>query len=75
MLTIFEEKKIIQYILIIICIIFSLIYLEIIELHFCNLNLNLKKNISKREENENIKVLGINSASDSDALHESIEIK
>ena len=29
-----------------------LIYLEIIELHFCNLDFDLKKNIMKRSENE-----------------------
>ena len=29
-----------------------LIYYEIIELHFCNLDFNLKENISKRSENE-----------------------
>lgn len=29
-----------------------LIYLEIIELHFCNLDFNLKKNIIKRSKNE-----------------------
>ena len=39
-------------ILTIIGIIFGLIYLEIIELNFCNLNKNLKKNIFQRGENE-----------------------
>ena len=38
----------------IIVIISGLIYLEIIELNFCNLNLNLKKNITRRAKDENI---------------------
>jgi hypothetical protein len=33
-------------------IISCLIYLEVIELNFCNLNINLKKNISEREKEE-----------------------
>ncbi len=52
-----EKKTIIQYILVIICIIFGLIYLEIIELNFCNLNFNIKKTILKRGKKEDLKIL------------------
>ena len=44
----------------ILSIISCLIYLEIIELNFCNLNKNIKKNISKRGEKEIIEQLIIN---------------
>ena len=50
----FDLNLKILLILSIIIIISGLIYLEIIELNFCNLNLNLKKNISNRAKNENI---------------------
>ena len=43
-----------------ICIISSLIYLEILILNFCNLNENIKTNIIKRGENE------MNNESDND---------
>ena len=51
-------NQIIISILLIVSIIFSLIYLEIIELNFCNLNLNLKKNIDNRVKKENNKIFG-----------------
>ena len=54
----FDLNLNILLILSIIIIISGLIYLEIIELNFCNLNLNLKKNIYNRGENEDIKLLG-----------------
>ena len=53
----FSFNQMIISILYIISIIFSLIYLEIIELNFCNLNLNLKKNIYNRGKNEDIIIL------------------
>ncbi len=65
----FDNKQIIQCILTIICIIFSLIYLEIIELKFCKLNLNLKKNIDNRGKIEDSRILGIFSDIDSDDLN------
>ena len=40
-------------------IISCLIYLEVIELNFCNLNINLKKNISEREKEEASKDLDL----------------
>ena len=51
--------EIIRLIIFIISIISCLIYLEIIELNFCNLNYNLKKNIIKREKEEKNLILSI----------------
>ena len=59
-----------QIIISIIFIIFSFIYLEIIELNFCNLNSNLKKNIMKREENKDYIIVDNSIASDTDDLEE-----
>ena len=53
----FDLNLNILLILSIIIIISGLIYLEIIELNFCNLNLNLKKNIDNRGKNEDITIL------------------
>ena len=53
----FLNKEIIKYLLVMICIIFSLIYLEIIELNFCTFNFNLKKAIIKRGKNEDYTIL------------------
>ena len=50
----FYSNRIILFIVTITAIISGLIYLEIIELNFCNLNLNLKKNITRRAKDENI---------------------
>ena len=51
--------EIIRLIIFIISIISCLIYLEIIELNFCNLDYNLKKNIIKREKEEKNLILSI----------------
>ena len=47
-----EKESIISVISLVLEIIFVLIFLEIIELNFCNLNKNIKRNIEKRAINE-----------------------
>ena len=49
-----EKNELIYFGIIILLIISCFIYLEIIELKFCNLNKNLRKNISERCEKETI---------------------
>ena len=55
----FYSNRIILFIVTITAIISGLIYLEIIELNFCDLNLNLKKNIYNRAKNEKISMYKI----------------
>ena len=47
-----EKESIISIISLVLEIIFILIFLEIIELNFCNLNKNIKRNIEERAINE-----------------------
>ena len=54
---IFKKQKIIDNIIFGLCILSSLIYLEILILNFCDLNKNIKDNISQRGKNEIIKEL------------------
>ena len=56
---IFREKKsnIISIIINLLLIISCSVYLEILELNFCNLNQNTKKNIENRAEQENVNQL------------------
>ena len=55
----FREKKsnIISIIINLLLIISCSVYLEILELNFCNLNQNTKKNIENRAEQENVNQL------------------
>jgi len=66
LVVVFIRQETIKYILAFICIFFALIYLEIIELNFYNLNKNLKKNIHNRAKKENNRILGNISDSDID---------
>ena len=66
LVVVFIRQETIKYILAFICIFFALIYLEIIELNFYNLNKNLKKNIHNRAKKENNRILGNISDTDSD---------
>ena len=44
----------------------TIIYLELIELNFCNLNYNLKKNIKIRAKNEALDIYNIDNQSSED---------
>ena len=54
---IFKEFNLLNLILILLSLIFSLIYSEIIILNFCDLNKNIKENIIERGKNEIVKEL------------------
>ena len=54
---IFKEFNLLNLILILLSLIFSLIYSEIIILNFCDLNKNIKENIIEREKNERLQEL------------------
>ena len=64
-----DNSKYICIILFILQFIFLLIFLEIIELNFCGLSDNIKKNISKRSEND-MSLVELESDSNRDSLVE-----
>ena len=61
---IFKEFNLLNLILILLSLIFSLIYSEIIILNFCDLNKNIKENIIERGKTEIVKELISDSGSE-----------